>query len=428
MPDTTNNIQTFVVDTDYALLATDYHNILQPSGTTTAHIQITKLAWGDQTNSYRVSDQYPMPVGVRGVTGAPLVGITGTIRGTGPFAVINQPNTFLVVGGPAGTPPAGYAPIQITGGIQGITNGVLVGVTGTVRLNQAYNLNVQGVTNGILIGVTGGRFLNSSTDSVTVVGNFGISGSLGITYGTNSIAVWGSDLGNKVLTRIYGSSGEAIGVSGGALNVNIVGSGVAATVNVNSVVGVTNPNGAALKICGSTFTTDAPVTIQGKLAGGVVEIGAITAIPVTITGAVDIDDAALINSLESSSKPLISNLITVKNNTAIISTINDKLTNNIIQSKITEIVKPTKMTNGSKDLSSTATPISPTTPIKIGAHVKAPLANTNTVYIGSSTLTTSPGSGFPLEPGESLFIEIDNVNKIYARSDSTNQKIVYLAS
>jgi hypothetical protein len=369
-----------------------------------------------------------MPVSVRGVTGAPLVGITGTIRGTGAFAVINQPNTFLIVGGPAGTPPTGYAPIQITGGIQGITNGVLVGITGTVRLNQAYNLNVQGVTNGILIGVTGGRFLNSATDSVTVVGNFGICGSIGITYGTNSVAVWGSDLGNKVLTKIYGSSGEIIGVSGNALNVNVVGSGIAATVNVNSVVGVTNPNGAALKICGSTFATDAPVTIQGKLAGGVVEIGAITPVPVAITGAVDIDDVAIINSLESTSKPLISNLISVKNNTAIISTINDKLTNNVIQSKITEIVKPAKMINGTKDLTSTAAAISSTSPIKVGTHVKAPLTNTDTIYIGSNTLTTAPTSGFPLEPGESLFIEIDNVNKIFARSNSINQKIVYLAS
>lgn len=428
MPDTTNNIQTFVVDTDYALLATDYHSILQPSGTTSAHLQLAKLAWGDQSNSYRVSDQYPMPVSIRGVTGAPLVGITGTIRGTGPFAVINQPNTFLVVGGPAGTPPTGYAPIQITGGIQGITNGVLVGITGTVRLNQSYSLNVQGVTNGILIGITGGRFLNSATDSVTVVGNFGISGSLGITYGTNSVAVWGSDLGNKVLTRLYGSAGETVGVSGGALNVNVVGSGIAATVNISSVVGVTNANGAALKICGSTFTSDAPVTIQGKLAGGIVEVGAITPVPVTITGPVDIDDVALINSLESTSKPLISNLTSIKNNTAVISTINDKLTNSIIQSKVTEIVKPSKMVNGTRDLTSIALSISSTTPIKTGVHVKAPLSNTNTIYIGSNTLTTAPSSGFPLEPGESLFIEIDNINKIYARSDSTNQKIAYLAS
>lgn len=428
MPDTNNNIQTFVFDTDYALLATDYHSIQQPSGFTSAHLQVVKLAWGDQSNSFRVSDQFPMPVSIRGVTNSPLVGITGTVRGTGPFAVINQPNTFIVVGGPAGAAPSGYAPVQITGAVQGITNGVLVGITGTVRLNTSYNLNVQGVTNGILVGVTGGRYLNSTTDSVTVVGNFGVSGPLGITYGTNSVAVWGSDLGNKVLTRLYGSGGETVGVSGGALNVNIVGSGVAASVTVSTVVGVTNPNGAALKICGSTFTSDAPVTIQGKLAGGVVEVGAITPIPVSITGPVDIDDASLISSLESPTKPLISNLITIKNNTAVISTINDKLTNGVVQSKITEIIKPTKLTNGSMEVSSTAAAISPVSPIKTGVHVKAPLSNTDTVYIGSSNLTTAPSSGFPLEPGESIFIEIDNVNKVYARSNTLKQKITYLAT
>jgi hypothetical protein len=181
-------------------------------------------------------------------------------------------------------------------------------------------------------------------------------------------------------------------------------------------------------VCGSGVTTDAAVIIQGKLAGGAVEIGAVTAVPVSITGAVEIDDTALIDSLESTSKPLVSNLISIKNNTAVISTINERLTNNIIQSKVTEIVKPARMINGTKDLTANAAAISSTTTIKVGAHVKAPLTNTDTVYVGSSTLVTAPTSGFPLEPGESLFIEIDNINKIYARSDSTNQKIAYLAS
>ena len=87
-----------------------------------------------------------------------------------------------------------------------------------------------------------------------------------------------------------------------------------------------------------------------------------------------------------------------------------------------------KFVNGKKDLTTTAATISASVAIKIGVHVKAPLTNTDTIYIGSNTLATTPSDGFPLEPGESIFIEIDNPNKIYARSASTGQKVTYLAS
>lgn len=422
--DITSNISITTSD-GTAILATDYGT--SGTGLSLAHVQLAKLAWGTDSTTNRVSETNPLPIYLYGTTGSALIGITGTINGTGgAFPVRNTPNSYLIVGGPASGSTMTYQPVQVTGFVQGATNGILLGVTGTVRLNQ--NLNVHGVTNGVLIGVTGGRILSSATDSVTVVGTVGLSGGMALSAASNSVAVWGSDLGGKVLTKLYAADGTTIGHSGDALNVNIVGAGITATISINPVVGVTNGYGLPLKVCGSGVTTDAAVIIQGKLAGGAVEIGAVTAVPVSITGAVEIDDTALIDSLESTSKPLVSNLISIKNNTAVISTINERLTNNIIQSKVTEIVKPAKMINGTKDLTANAAAISSTTTIKVGAHIKAPLTNTDTVYVGSSTLVTTPTSGFPLEPGESLFIEIDNINKIYARSDSTNQKIAYLAS
>lgn len=422
--DITSNISITTSD-GTAILATDYGT--SGTGLTLAHVQLAKLAWGNDSITNRVSEASPLPIYLYGTTGSALIGITGTVNGTGGvFPVRNVTNGFLVVGGPTAGFTYGYNPVQVTGYVQGITNGVLLGVTGTVRLNQ--NLNVQGVTSGILIGVSGGRILSNSTDSVTVYGNVGISGGLALSAASNSVAVWGSDLGGKVLSRIYASDGTTLGYSGDALNVNIVGAGITATISINPVVGVTNGNGLPLKICGSGVTTDAAVIVQGKLSGGALEIGALSPVPVGISGPVDIDDAAIINSLESTNKPLISNLITVKNNTAIISTINEKLNSGIVQSKITEIVRPTKLSNGVKDLTTTAASIGTSTALKVGVHLKAPLTNTQTVYVGSSTLVTAPTSGFPMEPGESMFIEIDNISKIYAKSNSTGQKITYIAS
>ena len=422
--DITSNISITTSD-GTAILATDYGT--SGTGLTAAHVQLAKLAWGTDSTTNRVSESSPLPIYLYGTTGSALIGITGTVNGTGgSFPVKNVPNGFIVVGGPTAGFTFGYNPVQVTGYVQGITNGVLLGVTGTVKLNQ--NLNIHGVTNGVLVGVSGGRILSSATDSVTVYGNVGISGGLALSAASNSIAVWGADLGEKVLSRIYASDGTTLGYSGDALNVNIVGAGITATVSINPVVGVTNGYGLPLKICGSGVTTDAAVIIQGSLSGGAVEIGAINPVPVSITGPVAIDDTDIVNSLESTSKPLISNLVSVKNNTAVISTINEKLNSGVVQSKITEIVKPSKLSNGVKDLTTTAAVIGNSVNLKVGVHLKAPVTNTQTIYIGSTTLVTAGTSGFPLEPGESLFIEIDNLNKIYAKSNATGQKVAFLAS
>jgi len=422
--DITSNISITTYDGN-AILATDYGT--SGTGVTAAHVQLAKLAWGSESITKRVSETNPLPVYLYGTSGSAAIGITGTVTGTGGvFPITNTRNGFLIVGGPTAGFTFGYNPVQVSGYVQVTTNGVLVGITGTVRLNQ--NLSVQGITNGVLVGITGGRILNRNTDSVTVFGNVGISGGLALTAGTNSISVWGSDNGTKVLSRIYASDGTTLGYSGDALNVNVVGAGITATVTINPVVGVTNGNGLPLKICGSGVTTDAAVIVQGRLAGGALEVGAVTAIPVGVTGTVTIDDTDIIDSLESTSKPLITNLVSIKTNTATLSSINEKLNTGIVQSKITEIVKPTKFVNGKKDLTTTATAISASVTIKIGVHVKAPLTNTDTIYIGSTTLVTTPTDGFPLEPGESIFIEIDNPNKIYARSASTGQRVTYLAS
>ena len=421
--DLTSNISITTSD-GTAILATDYGT--SGTGLTAAHVQLSKLAWGDGSTTYRVSETYPLPTYLYGTSGSAALGITGHVTGVdGVFPVRNTTNGFLVVGGPTAGFTFGYNPVQVTGYMQGITNGVLVGVTGYTRIVN--NLHVQGITNGVEIGITGGRRLNKDTDSVTVYGNVGLSGGLALVAATNSVAVWGSDLGGKVLSRIYASDGTTLGYSGDALNVNIVGAGITATVSINPVIGVTNGNGLPLKICGSGVTSDAAVIVQGRLSGGALEVGAVTAIPATVSGTVTIDDADLINSLESTSKPLVSNLVSIKTNTSVLNTINDKLNTGVIQSKITETVRPVRLSSGKKTLTTTATATA-TTPLKVGVHLKAPITNTATVFIGDSTLATAPANGFPLEPGESIFIEIDNLNKIFSRSSTTGQSITYIAS
>lgn len=422
--DTSSNIIITTYDAT-AILGTDYAT--SGTGLSLAHIPLQKLVWGTEAQAYRVSESTPMPVTILGVTGSSnLVGVTfGAI--TGSVSVSTKPGSYLVIGGPSGS-ISGYNNVPITGNIQGITNGILVGITGSVK-SIIDTVSIQGVSGGVAVGVTGGRRLSSSTDSVTVLGYVGISGGFGLAAATDSVRVYGSDSGSKVLAKLYASDGATLGYSGDALNVNVIGAGISATVTINPVVGVTNGNGLPLKVIGSGVTSDSPILVKGTIGSGAIDVTATTALPVGVTGTVVIDDTDIINSLESTSKPIVSNLASIKTNTSIISTINDRLSAGTVTSRISEIVRPTKLFSGYKDTTTTpAILVTTSTTLKTGVHVKAPISNTSTVYVGSSGLVTSSTSGFPLDPGEAIFLEIDNLNKIYVVSSTGTQKIHYIAS
>lgn len=70
------------------------------------------------------------------------------------------------------------------------------------------------------------------------------------------------------------------------------------------------------------------------------------------------------------------------------------------------------------------------TVVKIGITIKAANANTGIVYIGNSSITagtTDATDGFEIAGGESITLEVDNVNKIYAIGSATGQKVYWTA-
>ena len=67
---------------------------------------------------------------------------------------------------------------------------------------------------------------------------------------------------------------------------------------------------------------------------------------------------------------------------------------------------------------------------KRGVILRCPLANTGTVYVGNSDVTagtTAATDGIPIESGESLFLEVNNPNLLYAIGSANNQTIFWLA-
>jgi hypothetical protein len=417
MPYTADNIEINIAN-GTAILATDYGT--SGLGFTSSHAQIAKLVWGNENVSYRASETYPLPVSVYGNTGDSL-SISGIISGTGDFIVRTNPTVPLIIKGSTFTTDAA---VTVVGRVQGITSGTAIGVTGTVGI--ANNIGIFGISGATAIGITGGRRLNSSTDSVTVSGNVGISG-ISMSAASHSIAVWGSDLGNKVLTRIYGSDGSTLGMSGDAIKVALVNPGISFSISYLSTVGVTNDSSGALRVQGYTGS-GIPLTVKGQLAGGAVEVGAISPLPVGVSGAVDINDTDIINSLESSAKPLISNLANIVSNTNTITTISNQLSSTTgANVTIREIKRPTNLFNGQKTVTTTPTSIGSGV-LKVGVTIKALRSNTGPVYIGNGATLTST-NGYVLDSGDSVFIETDDLKRVFVRIDpGTTATLSYISS
>lgn len=60
-----------------------------------------------------------------------------------------------------------------------------------------------------------------------------------------------------------------------------------------------------------------------------------------------------------------------------------------------------------------------------GVLIKALPANTGTVYVGLTGVTTA--TGFPVEAGENITLPIDNANKIFVRADVDGQSVAWVA-
>lgn len=446
MPDTDPNM---IIDIsgNTAELASDYNT--SGVGLTGAHVQIMKLGFGDETVTTRVSSSDPFPVILSGQTGD--VSITGSLNGTGEFEITNLGHHgasafYLAVAG-----STSGALVGMTGTVQGISNGFPVGVSGSVWVTNT--ASIQGVYSGtsaeaewdsgasggfgIPVAITGGRRLNSATDSITVSGTVNATGGKNLGAATDAVSVYGWDADRYVATKLFSDDGTTAGFSGDALKVAITNTSASVTFNVSATTGVTNDVetsggvAGALKVQG--ITGGEPIIVKGE-NGGAVEIVSTSALNTTISGTVTIDDDDIVASLENETKPLISNLTSIDSNTSSIAGIRTDMLGGKIRAKITEMVRPSKIHSGNNTVTYSASNLSSNSQLLSGVNVKSSPYNTTNILVGSSDLINNTTQGYLLEPGESMFIECDNLNKVYARiassgtSGAGNQSIYYLGS
>lgn len=409
MPDIDQNI-TVDVTGNTAAIATDYTTI----GVTNAHVQITKLSFGDTTTATRVTTTSPLPVDIRASNAT--VGITGSVTGLGNFKIVNGLSGItavsLVV---SGTTASGTTPVQINGTVQGITNGTPVTVTGSVVINPG--ATIQGTVSGYPVTVTGGRPLSYLTDSVTVNGTVGVSGGRYLLQSTDGVRIYGGGNGETLIpVALRDGSGKVIGSSGGALNVNIIGTGVTATVSISTLVGISQAD-QTIPFYVAGGTAGPAVRVQGSYTNNAVLVGWTGTQYVNVSNTVGISAANI--SAGISGATAINNISTY---TSSIPNIYTSLVGSTgVNAQIVGFTRPGSVYTGNITVGLTAGITLASQSLKTGITLK--VVNNNVLVYGSGST-----GGYLMSSGDVLFIETNNLNNLSFQTTAGNATLYYIAT
>ena len=454
MTDTTSNI-IIGIEGNTASMSTDYGT--DGTGFTGSHVSITKMGWGDTTVTKRVTLTDPLPIQWAGQTGPVTVGgtIAGTTSGSFPMRNYGQDGSgasaalhYLAIAGNT----SGTLSVGITGTVEGIVDGTPLTITGDTRITGSIHasrgLGIQGTSAGttaavngevypgygfgVPIAVTGGRRLNSDVDSVTVAGTINSTGGRQLAPATDSVAVYGYDQGNCVHSMLCKSDdGTTAGFSGDALKVAVTNGNFTINATVSATTGVTNSTQPPLRIQGATASAQAdPVIVRGE-NDGALEITATSALNTTVSNTVGINDDDILDYLgRDLDKPITTFLGAIENDTDQLGLIRNDLSSGNIKATISEIERPGNIRSGSKKVTSVASQLNTNLEMKSGVTVKCSPSSSSNILIGNLGLTTNSSNGYLLEPGESIFIEVNNLNKIYVRlsGNSGSASVYYIGT
>lgn len=414
MPDTDLNL-TVDVTGNTASIATDYTT----NGVTNAHVQIVKVGFGSPNTATRVTTSTPFPVDIRASNAS--VSVTGGVYGVGNFRITNgisgSSTVPIIV---SGTTSASYAPVQINGYIQGITNSIPVGITGTVGIKDG--ATIQGITNGTPIQITGGRYLSYTTDTITVTGSVNVAGGRYMLQATDSIRVYSAADGSTVIPiSIRDASNNIIGSSGGALNVNLVNTvlGITANVSIGTIVGISQADQTVpLYVAGATVGP--AIRVKGSSSDSIPVTWSST-LPVTVSNStLPIDDTSLIATINN--LPISS----IKTNTDKLTTISSAITSTGVNANIVSFNRSNTVHTGNVGITA-GTPITLSSKtLNTGVTLKAASTNTVDVLLKGNGFDSS--FSYPLSPSDILFLETNNLSNISFYVTSGSAKVYYIAT
>ncbi len=450
-----------------------------------------------------------IPSIIYGVTGA--AGASGG-ESAGAVGITGADMLHVGIGHPVAIDASKTNPLrtQATGGLSaGSGNNARLPLTVTVP-SLVLGLSAGSDTRGAPVGMSAdaikvydihGR--SAGRDTVSVFGGVDASHGAGDAGGTYNIP-WVPTL----LMGCSGASAAGVGMSGDAINVNMVNAGITVDVTIGTSIEVSNDSGGPLYIGGASGASGAegllPVTVAGDFLGNALNCGGsagmipfevrgfsgaardIGIIPVGVSSgnnwrmASDANLDSLGLTLDKTFKMFIAalggdvndddigaNQFASKAQMDAMSPNADASTNRIanaadmsaakgfletiagsvtsepgqdvengkqLQVDIIDVLQPSGFTSGQQALvNGSATRIQTIAnaaqgfTLESGIKLKGHQDNTNFVYVGGADVNSE--RGFPLGPSEEIFLEIDNLSKLYAiSSTSSGQLICYIGS
>ena len=291
-----------------------------------------------------------------------------------------------------------WSPVGVSGGKLVVDIGALTLTGGTFNIDMS---NVS-VTNTVRVqgstGATAPVWISGSTEAggaITVTGG-GTGGSIrieGFTWGT-AVGITAANLQIRGLT--YGSTNKDwVGISGD----------VAEDLDaIKTLMGTLTDQGRADSIYGALYeSADSLLNIKNTV------------------GANDVTIADILNHVAVNP-----NLATAKIRVEIGAIADSLDTNNTLPVEVVSMTQPGSVYNGVVTV--TNNPITlPNQVVKSGVTVKAFSTNTAVVFVGNGSVTVN--NGYELSAGESVFLEVDNLNLVSVIAvAANNQKICYIAS
>ena len=250
------------------------------------------------------------------------------------------------------------------------------GLTATV----ADLITVQGTAGGTPLPVSGTIVATGITGSPVYVKTF-TGSQVEVTGGrlyttSDSISVYGPSGSTFLPTRLVGATGWLIGTNGDALKVSITGATFEATI------------GASVGVFG--------------VSGG-------TAIAVTVGNTANINDTAILSGMTN----IYGQVVGMRTDLQALG-----------------VGRPTSFKTGR--LSATSSVVgqmdSSGFTCLSGINIRALSTNTDFIYLGNTSGLVGSSFGYALDPGENVFLDIQNTNTVYAISNTGTQVITYMAS
>lgn len=256
---------------------------------------------------------------------------------------------------------------------------VASGLTATIT-GFSGPMSVQGVASGTPVAVSGNVIVSGTTGAAVYVKTFTgsqveVTGGRYISKSTDSISVYGPNGSTFIYSNLVSSSGTEVGTVSNPIYANIIGATISASI-------------------------PATVTVTG-LSGA-------TAVNVSVGNTVGINDTAILAGM---------------------TVINSQVIGLRTDMQALGVGRATTFKTGraSAGSGSAVQMDSAGYTCYAGINIRAISTNTDFIYLGSSSGLIG-ASGYALDPGENVFLDIQNTNKVYVLSNTGTQVVTYMAS